>query len=118
MEGIVRTEIGPVLGEVADTHAHIDKWAKPTKPPFSLLTQPMRRVVYKEGKGVCLIIGPFNYPLSMCFNPLVSSLKLYRILRLHRTDLCNCGWEHCRIETVRINTSDVFALRRTLSEIC
>ncbi|KAF8918743.1 NAD-aldehyde dehydrogenase [Mucidula mucida] len=68
------TEIGPVLGEVADTYAHIDKWAKPTKPPFSLLTQPMRRVVYKEGKGVCLIIGPFNYPLSMCFNPLISAI--------------------------------------------
>ncbi|KAF9011530.1 NAD-aldehyde dehydrogenase [Hymenopellis radicata] len=68
------TEVYPVLNEVADTLAHLDGWAKPEKPPFSMTFGVMRRVIYKQGKGVCLIIGPFNYPLSMNLDPLISAI--------------------------------------------
>ncbi|KAF8892381.1 hypothetical protein CPB85DRAFT_1230588, partial [Mucidula mucida] len=69
------TEVYPVLNEVAATLAHLDGWAKPEKPPFSMTFGVMRRVIYKQGKGVCLIIGPFNYPLSMNIDPLVRSIS-------------------------------------------
>ncbi|KAF8918758.1 NAD-aldehyde dehydrogenase [Mucidula mucida] len=67
-------EIGPVYNEISDTYSHLEEWSKPTKPPFSLLFQPLRRVVYKQGKGVCLVIGPFNYPISMCIGPIISAV--------------------------------------------
>lgn len=31
----------------------------------------MRAIIYKEAKGVVLVIGPFNYPLWLTIGPLV-----------------------------------------------
>ncbi|KIY68653.1 NAD-aldehyde dehydrogenase [Cylindrobasidium torrendii FP15055 ss-10] len=68
------TELGPSIAEVADAYRNLDKWARPSRPPLHLIFTPLRRVVYKEGKGVCLIIAPFNFPILNAFSPVVSAL--------------------------------------------
>lgn len=57
--------------EARNAWANVDKWVKPEKPSFSINSTPMRPVIYKEPKGVVLIISPFNYPMWLTFSPLV-----------------------------------------------
>jgi aldehyde dehydrogenase (NAD+) len=66
-----RADINPTLGDVLDAYNHVEKWAKPEKPPFDFRWTAMRPVIYKEPKGVCLIISPFNYPIWLTLGPAV-----------------------------------------------
>lgn len=68
-------EIGASITEARTAWSGVDKWAKPERPPFSINATPMRPVVYKEPKGVVLIISPFNYPMWLCISPLVRLLN-------------------------------------------
>ncbi|KAK0203728.1 NAD-aldehyde dehydrogenase [Desarmillaria ectypa] len=68
------TEIGPSISEIVDTYSNVEKWAKPERPGFSMNYTPMRRIIYKQGKGVVLIISPFNYPINMSFGPIASAI--------------------------------------------
>ena len=45
---------------------------KKIKTPFHLLGTSSK--VLHEPKGICLIISPWNYPLNLTLNPLVSSI--------------------------------------------
>ena len=67
----VSLEINPTVGDIKSTWANVEKWAKPERPPFSFTFSAMRPVIYKEPKGVVLIISPFNYPLWLTVSPLV-----------------------------------------------
>ncbi|KAL0069664.1 Hexadecenal dehydrogenase [Marasmius tenuissimus] len=67
-------EIASSLTEVKHTYTHLDKWVKPEKAPFSINWSAMRPVVYKEPKGVVLIISPFNYPVFLCIPVLASAI--------------------------------------------
>lgn len=67
-------DIGPSISDAKFTYDNVDKWVKPEKPSFSMNFSPMRRVVYKEPKGVVLIITPFNYPLWLTLGPLISAI--------------------------------------------
>jgi aldehyde dehydrogenase (NAD+) len=66
-----RLEIIPTIGEVAEQINGVDKWSKPTKPPFSLNFAAMRPLIRHEAKGTVLIISPFNYPIWLSIGPLV-----------------------------------------------
>lgn len=68
------SEISPVLHEIDFTLKHLAKWYKPkgARMPFYLL--PGRSRLYSEPFGVCLIIAPWNYPFSLCLQPLVSAI--------------------------------------------
>ncbi|KAK0496050.1 NAD-aldehyde dehydrogenase [Armillaria luteobubalina] len=68
------TEIGPSISEIKEAYSNVEKWSKPEKPAFSMNYTPMRRVIYKQGKGVVLIISPFNYPVNMSFGPIASAI--------------------------------------------
>ncbi|KAF8069067.1 NAD-aldehyde dehydrogenase [Lyophyllum atratum] len=67
-------EISSTIGEVKNAYSSVEKWAKPEKPAFSLNFTVMRPVIYKEAKGVVLIISPFNYPLWLTLGPLAGAL--------------------------------------------
>ncbi|KAF8623849.1 hypothetical protein AX15_006169 [Amanita polypyramis BW_CC] len=56
-------EINTTIGDIKNTYNNVEKWAKPEKAPFSINFAAMRPVIYKEAKGVVLIISPFNYPI-------------------------------------------------------
>jgi aldehyde dehydrogenase (NAD+) len=64
--------------DVRAAWASVDKWAKTEKAPFSVNGFPLRPVIYKEPKGVVLIISPFNYPVWLCISPIVRSILRLR----------------------------------------
>lgn len=68
------TEIMPVLAEARDAIIHIKRWMKPKSvwPTMTMLGNSAR--VLHQPRGRCLIIAPWNYPLNLCFGPLVSAL--------------------------------------------
>ncbi|KAF9265110.1 NAD-aldehyde dehydrogenase [Marasmius fiardii PR-910] len=67
-------EISGSLTETKHTYSNIDKWVKPEKAPFSLNWSAMKPTIYKEPKGVVLIISPFNYPIFLTIPVLASAI--------------------------------------------
>ena len=68
------TEVLPLVGEVKHAIAHLKRWMKPQRISPTLATLgTTSRVVYQP-KGRCLIISPWNYPLSLALGPLVSAV--------------------------------------------
>lgn len=68
------TETGFLLAEINHTLKHLKKWMAPQKVATNLLNLPGKSFIYKEPLGVVLIIGPWNYPLQLLFNPLVGAM--------------------------------------------
>jgi aldehyde dehydrogenase (NAD+) len=68
------SELYPVLTEIRHTLEHLDEWARPQKIDAPLTYLGTRSEVRYEPKGVCLIIAPWNFPVNLCFGPLVSCL--------------------------------------------
>lgn len=68
------SEIYPVLEEIRFSKKNLKKWSKPRRvqSPLPLLTT--KSYVRFEPRGVCLIIGPWNYPFQLIILPLVSAL--------------------------------------------
>jgi aldehyde dehydrogenase (NAD+) len=67
-------DIVPTITEAMAQLKNVDKWAKPSKPPFSLNFAALRPLIRKEPKGTVLIISPFNYPVWLLLGPLVCLL--------------------------------------------
>jgi len=68
------TEVGFVLNELRDTIKHLKKWMKPKKVATPYFLQPAKSHIHSTPLGVCLIISPFNYPVSLCLSPLIAAL--------------------------------------------
>lgn len=69
------TEIGLVYEEINYAIKKLKKWCKREKVKSSLIYFPSKNYIYKEPYGVCLIIGPFNYPFQLIMNPLVGAIS-------------------------------------------
>ncbi|KAF9471948.1 NAD-aldehyde dehydrogenase [Pholiota conissans] len=67
-------DIIPTITEAVAQLKGVDKWAKPTKPPFSLNFSAMRPLIRKEPKGTVLVISPFNYPVWLTLGPLAGAI--------------------------------------------
>jgi aldehyde dehydrogenase (NAD+) len=67
-------EISPTIAEVLTQIKNVEKWSKPSRPPFSFNFFPMRPLIRKEPKGVVLIISPFNYPIFLTLGPLAGAI--------------------------------------------
>jgi aldehyde dehydrogenase (NAD+) len=68
------TENGMVLSELRYAIRKLGSWMKPEKRKTNLLNFPSRSYVLREPLGVVLIIGPWNYPFQLLFNPLVGAI--------------------------------------------
>ncbi|TAJ54493.1 MAG: aldehyde dehydrogenase family protein [Nevskiaceae bacterium] len=68
------TEILPVVAEAHDAIRKLKKWMKPTSVWPTLLTGGLKGYIQYEPRGRCLIIAPWNYPVNLCFVPLVSAI--------------------------------------------
>ncbi len=71
---VILTEILPVTQEIRHTSRHLRRWMRPARFLPSLATLGTSARVMPQPRGVCLIISPWNYPLNLCFGPLVSCL--------------------------------------------
>lgn len=68
------TEILAVIMEISHTCKHLKKWLKPKKIPSTALMLGTSASVRYEPRGRCLIISPWNYPLTLTFGPLVPAI--------------------------------------------
>lgn len=73
-EEVDLTEILPVVAEANDAIRKVKKWMKPTGVWPTMLTGGLKGYIQYEPRGRCLIIAPWNYPVNLCFVPLVSAL--------------------------------------------
>jgi aldehyde dehydrogenase (NAD+) len=68
------TEVLPLVGEVKHAIANLKRWMKPHRISPTLATFGTKSRVIYQPKGRCLIISPWNYPLSLALGPLVSAV--------------------------------------------
>ena len=68
------TELVPVLDELHAATRNLPKWMRPRRVAPTLITLGTTARMLYQGKGRCLIIGPWNYPVSTVLGPLVSAV--------------------------------------------
>ncbi len=68
------TEVYPCIVEINHAIRNLKDWMRPTRVSTPRSLFGTRSEVRYEPKGVCLIVGPWNYPFSLVINPLVSAI--------------------------------------------
>jgi aldehyde dehydrogenase (NAD+) len=87
-EGEIRvTEVLNVVGNIQLNIDSLDDWMKPTEVTPSKNPDDKAMIVY-EARGVCLILGPWNFPLGLVFGPLAAAVAAGNCCILKLTDLC------------------------------
>ena len=61
---VYMTETGMVLDEIRFHLKHLRSWMRETRVPTPLAQFPSRSFCAPEPYGVCLILAPWNYPIS------------------------------------------------------
>lgn len=67
-------EIGLCLNSVREALHHLRKWSAPKRVSTPLAQFPAVARIVPEPYGVALIISPWNYPLLLSLDPLISAL--------------------------------------------
>ncbi len=81
------TEVLNVLSNIDRNIANLDEWMKPVEVVPSLNKNDTARIVY-EARGVCLILGPWNFPLGLVMGPLAAAIAAGNCCMVKLTDLC------------------------------
>jgi len=68
------TELLPLVGELKHALKNLGRWMKPRRIRPTLAALGTRSRVVYQPKGRCLIISPWNYPLSLALGPVVSAV--------------------------------------------
>lgn len=69
------SEIYPVLKEIKLARKSLRSWSQPQKVKTPLTLLGSQSCIQREARGLCLIIGPWNYPFQLCLLPLVSAIS-------------------------------------------
>jgi aldehyde dehydrogenase (NAD+) len=87
-EGEIKvTEILGVIGNIQKNIDNLDEWMKPVEVVPSQNKNDKARIVY-EARGVCLILGPWNFPLGLTMGPLAAAIAAGNCCIVKLTDLC------------------------------
>jgi aldehyde dehydrogenase (NAD+) len=87
-EGEIRvTEVLNVLGNIQLNIDSVEEWMKPTEVTPSKNPDDKAMIV-PEARGVCLILGPWNFPLGLTFGPLAAAVAAGNCCMVKLTDLC------------------------------
>lgn len=81
------TEVLNVTGNIQRNIDNLDAWMAPTEVTPSLNPADKAQITY-EARGVCLILGPWNFPLGLVFGPLAAAVAAGNCCILKLTDLC------------------------------
>jgi aldehyde dehydrogenase (NAD+) len=81
------TEVLNVVGNIQRNIDNLDQWMAPTEITPSLNPNDKAQIVY-EARGVCLILGPWNFPLGLTFGPLAAAIAAGNCCMVKLTDLC------------------------------
>ena len=87
-DGEIRvTEVLNILGNIQLNIDSLDDWMTPTEVTPTRVQTDKARIVY-EARGVCLILGPWNFPLGLVFGPLAAAVAAGNCCMVKLTDLC------------------------------
>jgi aldehyde dehydrogenase (NAD+) len=87
-EGEIRiTEILNVTANIERNISNLDEWMKPVEVVPSQNQNDKARIVY-EARGVCLILGPWNFPLGLVLGPVAAAVAAGNCCIVKLTDLC------------------------------
>ncbi len=67
-------EVHDAKAGITYAQKNLKKWMKPERVTTALSVMPAKSRIYREPLGVVLIIAPWNYPFSLCINPLIGAL--------------------------------------------
>jgi len=81
------TEVLGVIGNIQRNIDNLDEWMKPVEVVPSQNKNDKARIV-PEARGVCLILGPWNFPLGLTFGPLAAAIAAGNCCMVKLTDLC------------------------------
>lgn len=68
------TEMIPLMSEASEYIHSLKAWMKPKGVWPTRMTLGLKGYVQYEPRGRCLIIAPWNYPVNLCFGPLIPCL--------------------------------------------
>lgn len=80
-------EIVSVKNEIADAISHVDEWAKPTKASGGLAYFAHTTKTIKDPKGTVLVLGAWNYPITVQIGPVVGALAAGNMVVLKPSEL-------------------------------
>jgi aldehyde dehydrogenase (NAD+) len=87
-EGEIRiTEFLNVTANIDRNISNLDEWMKPVEVVPSQNKNDKARIVY-EARGVCLILGPWNFPLGLVLGPVAAAVAAGNCCIVKLTDLC------------------------------
>jgi aldehyde dehydrogenase (NAD+) len=87
-EGEIRvTEILNVAANLERNINNLDEWMAPVEVVPSQNKNDKAKIVY-EARGVCLILGPWNFPLGLVLGPLAAAVAAGNCCIVKLTDLC------------------------------
>ena len=81
------TEVMGVAGNIQLNIDNLAGWMKPTEVTPSKNPND-RAMIVPEARGVCLILGPWNFPLGLTFGPLAAAVAAGNCCMVKLTDLC------------------------------
>jgi aldehyde dehydrogenase (NAD+) len=87
-EGEIRvTEVMNVTSNIQRNIDNLDAWMTPTEITPSLNPEDKAQILY-EARGVCLILGPWNFPLGLALGPVAAAVAAGNCCMVKLTDLC------------------------------
>jgi aldehyde dehydrogenase (NAD+) len=81
------TEVLNVIANIDRNINNLDDWMKPVEVSPALNKNDNAKIV-SEARGVCLILGPWNFPLGLAFGPLAAAVAAGNCCIVKLTDLC------------------------------
>jgi len=81
------TEVMNVTANIQRNIDNLDQWMTPTEVIPSMNPDDKAKIIY-EARGVCLILGPWNFPLGLTFGPLAAAIAAGNCCMVKLTDLC------------------------------
>ena len=81
------TEVLGVIGNIQRNIDNLDQWMAPTEITPSANPNDRAQIVY-EARGVCLVLGPWNFPLGLTLGPLAAAVGAGNCCMVKLTDLC------------------------------
>jgi len=81
------TEVLNVTANIQRNIDNLDQWMTPTEITPSMNPNDRAQIVY-EARGVCLILGPWNFPLGLTLGPLAAAVAAGNCCMVKLTDLC------------------------------
>jgi aldehyde dehydrogenase (NAD+) len=87
-EGEIRvTELLNVTANIERNINNLDEWMEPVEVIPSQNKNDKAKIVC-EARGVCLILGPWNFPLGLVMGPLAAAIAAGNCCIVKLTDLC------------------------------